>query len=80
MATHVHVVLQGAKALLPSSTNHVRHYGLKHKISKQERHDLAEYGRKLTVLRKQFRQEWLEKVYIYIYILLYIIIYIYNYI
>ena len=72
MATHVRVVLQGAKSLLPSSTNHVRHYGLKHKMSKQERHDLAEYRRKLTVLRKQFRQEWLEKVYICIYIYIYI--------
>lgn len=40
----------------------VRLYGLQQKMTKQERHELAEYRRKLTELRKQFKNEWLEQV------------------
>ena len=40
----------------------VRFYGLQHKMTKDERHELAEYRRKVTELRKEFRKEWMEKV------------------
>ncbi len=31
-------------------------------MTKEERHELAEYRRNVTELRKQFKQEWTDKV------------------
>lgn len=39
-----------------------RFYGIQHKMTKDERHELAEYRRKLTEMRKEFKNEWLEQV------------------
>ena len=68
-----HVVTKGLSRLCccPSSPiydvkgmHYVRFYGLQHKMTKDERHELAEYRRKVTELRKQFKQEWTDKVHV----------------
>ncbi len=39
-----------------------RYYGLQKKMTREERHELAEYRRKVTDLRKEFLEEWRGKV------------------
>ena len=47
-----------------------RYYGLQKKMTKDERHELAEYRRKVTELRKDFLKEWRVKVRGFFYIII----------
>ena len=66
MATHVYLF----RALIPRFTHSgftfplqtVRWYALKYKMPKEESQALAKYRRQVTALRRQFREEWLNKV------------------